>query len=145
MCLKKEYLLFLIFKGIPITIKISQETSCLILRHSLSCCCFCRAMTVTRCCLYTTAPKAAWHLVESWMFPNRQPRRVLVPENVSRTWTVGPQRPRAPTKTWTPFTRTASGNRQNMFWEWTAGPAVLMQWSLQQGTYSLSSLSKTWI
>lgn len=73
----------------------------------------CRATTATRCCSYTTAPKAAWHSAGSWMFPSRRPRRALVPENVSRTWTAGPQRARAPTKTWAPFTRTASGNQRD--------------------------------
>ena len=77
------------------------------------CFCFPRATTVTRCCLSTTGPKPAWLLVANWTFLSRRPRRASVPGNVSRTWTVGPQRPRAPKRTWTPCTRTASGEGGN--------------------------------
>lgn len=69
-------------------------------------------MIVTQCCLCTMVPKAAWLLVVSWMFLSRRPKRASVPGNASRTWTVGPQRTRAPTRTWALSTRTVSGQEK---------------------------------
>lgn len=72
-------------------------------------------MTVTQCCSCMTAPKAAWHLAASSTFRSRPPRRASVPGNVSRIWTVGPQRPSAQRRVWTLCTRTASGDERKDF------------------------------